>query len=226
MPQPLSSPAMRPGLIFDLDGTLVDSLPGIAASLNRALSRLGLPNHEHPAVRGFIGNGSLELARKAVPAGSPDELARQVEAAFKEDYALTWPDGTAPYAGIPDCLAALAAAGFPLAVLSNKPHDFTVEIVARLFPATAFDPVFGQRPEVPRKPDPEAALRIARHWGLAPDHCRFIGDSTVDLATATAAGIPAVAVAWGYHDAAALAAAGAQTPLAAVADLAPALGLA
>lgn len=216
---------MQPGLIFDLDGTLVDSLPGIAASLNRSLSHLGLPTHGSLAVRTFIGNGSLELARKAVPAGSPDDLARQVEAAFKEDYAATWPGGTAPYPGIPDCLAALAAAGFPLAVLSNKPHDFTVEIVARLFPATAFDPVFGQRPEVPRKPDPEAALQIARHWGLAPENCRFIGDSTIDLATAAAAGIPAVAVAWGYHDAADLAAAGADRPLASVADLAPALGL-
>jgi phosphoglycolate phosphatase len=193
---------MQPGLIFDLDGTLVDSLPGIAASLNRSLSHLGLPTHGSPAIRTFIGNGSLELARKAVPAGSPDELAHQVEAAFKADYAATWPDGTAPYAGIPECLAALAAAGFPLAVLSNKPHDFTVEIVERLFPGLPFAPVFGQRPEIPRKPDPEAALQIARHWGLAPENCRFIGDSTIDLVTAAAAGIPAVAVTWGYHDAA------------------------
>jgi phosphoglycolate phosphatase len=193
---------MQPGLIFDLDGTLVDSLPGIAASLNRSLSHLGLPTHGSPAVRTFIGNGSLELARKAVPAGSPDELAHQVEAAFKADYAATWPDGTAPYTGIPECLAALAAAGFPLAVLSNKPHDFTVEIVERLFPGLPFAPVFGQRPEIPRKPDPEAALQIARHWGLAPENCRFIGDSTIDLVTAAAAGIPAVAVTWGYHDAA------------------------
>ena len=193
---------MQPGLIFDLDGTLVDSLPGIAASLNRSLSHLGLPTHGSPAIRTFIGNGSLELARKAVPAGSPDDLAHQVEAAFKADYAATWPDGTAPYDGIPECLAALAAAGFPLAVLSNKPHDFTVEIVERLFPGLPFAPVFGQRPEIPRKPDPEAALQIARHWGLAPENCRFIGDSTIDLVTAAAAGIPAVAVTWGYHDAA------------------------
>jgi phosphoglycolate phosphatase len=199
---------MRPGLIFDLDGTLVDSLPGIAASLNRALGQLGLPTHGSAEVRSFIGNGSLELARKAVPAGSQDELAHRVEAAFKTDYAATWPEGTAPYAGIPDCLTALAAAGFPLAVLSNKPHDFTVEIVERLFPGVPFAPVFGQRPEIPRKPDPEAALQIARHWEMAPQHCRFVGDSTVDLATAAAAGIPAVAVTWGYHDAAELRAAG------------------
>jgi phosphoglycolate phosphatase len=201
---------MRPGLIFDLDGTLVDSLPGIAASLNRSLGLLGLPVHSSPAIRTFIGNGSLELARKAVPAGSPDDLAHQVEAAFKEDYALTWPDGTAPYPGIPECLATLAAAGFPMAILSNKPHPFTVEIVARLFPGVPFDPVLGQRPETPRKPDPEAALQIARHWGLIPENCRFIGDSTIDIATARAAGIPAVAVSWGYHDLPALQTAGAD----------------
>lgn len=200
----------RPGLIFDLDGTLVDSLPGIAASLNRGLNLFDLPTHGSPAVRTFIGNGSLELARKAVPAGSPNDLAHQVEAAFKEDYALTWPDGTAPYPGIPECLDILAAAGFPMAILSNKPHPFTVEIVHRLFPGVPIDPVLGQRPETPRKPDPEAALQIARHWGLNPENCRFIGDSTIDIATARAAGIPAVAVAWGYHDLSALQTAGAD----------------
>jgi phosphoglycolate phosphatase len=201
---------MRPGLIFDLDGTLVDSLPGIAASLNRSLGQLGRPVHGSPAIRTFLGNGSLELARKAVPVGSPDDLAHDVEAAFKEDYALTWPDGTAPYSGIPECLATLAAAGFPLAILSNKPHPFTVEIVQRLFPGLPFDPVLGQRPDTPRKPDPEAALQIARHWELTPENCRFIGDSTIDIATARAAGIPAVAVAWGYHDLPALQMAGAD----------------
>lgn len=217
---------MRPGLIFDLDGTLVDSLPGIAASLNRSLGRLGLPSHDSAAIRTFIGNGSLELARKAVPAGSPDELARQVEAAFKEDYALTWPEGTAPYPGIPECLAALAAAGFPMAVLSNKPHGFTVEIAALLFPGVPFDPVLGQRPEVPRKPDPEAALQIARLWNFDPADCRFIGDSTIDIATARAAGIPDVAVTWGYHDLDALQRAGAARLVGNIPALPAVLGLA
>jgi phosphoglycolate phosphatase len=215
----------RPGLIFDLDGTLVDSLPGIAASLNRALVQFGLTIHGSREIRGFIGNGSLELARKAVPGGSTDDLARQVEAAFKEDYALTWPEGTAPFAGIPECLAALATAGFPMAVLSNKPHPFTVEIVNRLFPGIPFDPVLGQRPETPRKPDPAAALRIALHWGLPPGNCRFIGDSTIDIATALAAGIPAVAVAWGYQDPPALQRAGARRVVGEIPALPAALGL-
>lgn len=217
---------MQPGLIFDLDGTLIDSLPGIAVSLNRALESQGQPVHVTAAIRGFIGNGSLELARRALPEGAPEELALAVESAFKDDYAVTWPQGTAPYPGIPECLAALTSTGFRLAVLSNKPHPFTMEIVARLFPDVAFDLVSGQRPDTPRKPHPEAALRIARQWNLAATDCRFIGDSTIDLATAAAAGMPAIAVGWGYHDPAALEAAGAAVIVKKVADLASAPGIA
>ncbi len=215
---------MKPGLIFDLDGTLIDSLPGIAASLNRALERCSLPGHADGDVRRFIGNGSYELARRAMPDDSPPADILAVETAFKDDYALTWPEGTAPYDGIPECLESLASAGFRLAVLSNKPHPFTVEIVQSLFPGLPFDPVFGQRPETPRKPDPEAALQIARHWGLPPEWCRFIGDSTVDLETARAAGMPAIAVSWGYHEAPALLSAGATVVAGKVTDLATSLG--
>jgi phosphoglycolate phosphatase len=210
---------MKPGLIFDLDGTLIDSLPGIAASLNRALERCGLTAHANGDVRRFIGNGSYELARKAMPEDSLPEDILAVETAFKDDYAVTWPEGTIPYDGIHECLGSLATAGFKLAILSNKPHAFTVEIVQRIFPGLPFDPVFGQRPDTPRKPDPEAALQIARHWALAPEHCRFIGDSTVDLETARGAGIPAVMVGWGYHDSAALLAAGAKAVVEKVRDL-------
>lgn len=215
---------MKPGLIFDLDGTLIDSLPGIAASLNRALERCGLPGHADGDVRRFIGNGSYELARRAMPDGTASADVLAVETAFKDDYAITWPDGTAPYDGIRECLENLTAAGFRLAVLSNKPHPFTVEIVQRLFPGLHFDPVFGQRPDTPRKPDPEAALQIARHWDYLPERCRFIGDSTVDLETARAAGIPAIAVGWGYHDAPALLAAGAKCVVGKVTDLVTSLG--
>jgi len=210
---------MKPGLIFDLDGTLIDSLPGIAASLNRALERCGLPGHADGDVRRFIGNGSYELARKAMSDSSEPDDILAVETAFKDDYAVTWAEGTVPYDGIHECLDSLAAAGFKLAVLSNKPHPFTVEIVQRIFPGLPFDPVFGQRPDTPRKPDPEAALQIARHWGVAPEACCFIGDSTVDLETARGAGMPAVMVGWGYHDTSALLAAGAKSVAEKVTDL-------
>ncbi|MCW1885682.1 HAD family hydrolase [Luteolibacter flavescens] len=210
---------MKPGLIFDLDGTLIDSLPGIAASLNRALERCGHPIHTVADVRRFIGNGSYELARRATPEGAADEDILAVECAFKDDYALTWPDGTMPYDGIPECLDRLAATGHRMAILSNKPHPFTVEIVQRVFPGVSFDLVLGQRADTPRKPHPDAALQIARHWDMAPELCRFIGDSTVDLDTARAAGIPAIMVGWGYHDAVALLEAGAGAVVEKVTDL-------
>lgn len=211
---------MLPGLIFDLDGTLVDSLPGIAASLNRSLEIHGLPTHDPAAVRGFIGNGSLMLARRALPDGSDPSLAEAVEQSFREDYAVTWPDGTSPYPGIPECLKSLEKRGFRLAVLSNKPHPFTVEIVTRVFPGIPFDPVLGQRAEVPQKPQPEGALQIARQWVTAPSECLFIGDSTVDLETARNAGMTAIAVCWGYHDREALQGVGADQWVENVTDLA------
>lgn len=211
---------MNGGLIFDLDGTLVDSLPGIAGSLNRALASCGFAGHEHADVRRFIGNGSYELARQATPKGSPNDLILAVESAFKDDYATTWPEGTAPYEGVPEFLAKLASTGVRMAVLSNKPHPFTVEIVERLFPGVPFDPVLGHRPEAPRKPHPDAAIQISKLWGVDPAECLFIGDSTVDLETARGAGMRPVAVAWGYHDLAALEAAGALEVMGNLADLA------
>ena len=221
---PLIARSMHGNLIFDLDGTLVDSLPGIAASLNRGLARRGYAGHAAEEVRRFIGNGSFELARLALPRGSGHAEILALEAAFKEDYALTWPEGTAPYAGIPGLLEKLAAAGLRLAVLSNKPHPFTVEIVARLFPAVPFEPVLGHRPEAPRKPHPAAALQISSAWAVPAAECHFIGDSTVDLETARAAGMQPVAVAWGYHDRELLEAAGAGGVLGNPGDLASFFG--
>jgi phosphoglycolate phosphatase len=211
--------AMDGGLIFDLDGTLIDSLPGIAGSLNRALEFHGFSAHSHADVRRFIGNGSYELVKRALPEGSPEATILAIEESFKADYAETWPEGTAPYAGIPELLERLAATGRPLGVLSNKPHPFTVEIVERLFSGIDFEPVTGQRAELRRKPFPDAALWIAQQWSLAPEACLLIGDSTVDLATAQAAGMQAVATGWGYHDISSLEAAGASFVLKEVGDL-------
>ena len=216
---------MERGLIFDLDGTLIDSLPGIAASLNRALKRSGFATHPEHEVRRFIGNGSYELAKRSLPVDAGDAAIMAVESLFKADYADTWPAGTTPYDGIADLLAGLNAGDRKLAILSNKPHPFTVEIVERLFPGVGFDPVTGQRPELRRKPFPDAALWIARKWDLPPEACLLIGDSTVDLATAQAAGMQAVATAWGYHDAAELTEAGAATVIEKVSDLAAFLGV-
>ncbi|MCX8496435.1 MAG: HAD-IA family hydrolase [Akkermansiaceae bacterium] len=191
---------MKCGLIFDLDGTLVDSLSGIAASLNHALHESMLPPHSHDAVRGFIGNGARVLIQRGSPAGSADSLIEVVEQAFKAHYDLHWPSGTIAYDGITNLLEILQRHGHPLAVLSNKPHSFTEAMVARLFPTIRFAMVLGQYAGIPHKPDPTGALEIAATLGLAPAQCCIIGDSTMDIETALNAGMRAVAVTWGFHD--------------------------
>ncbi len=198
---------MKHGLIFDLDGTLVDSLLGIAASLNRALSASGLPTHPLAAVRGFIGNGARILVQRAAPADAAGTLLDTLEQAFKADYEVTWPTGTVAYAGISELLATLQARGYPLAVLSNKPHPFTLTIVSQVFPEIDFKVVLGQLAGIPHKPDPAGAFEIANLLSLLPAECTVIGDSTMDIETARNAGMRSVAVTWGFHDRERLAAA-------------------
>lgn len=187
-------------LIFDLDGTLVESLPGIAASLNRALTAHGLPGHSHAAVRGFIGDGARKLVERAVAGVARFDLADSVLRFFAADYEVSWPDGTAVYPGLRELLADLASREIPIAVLSNKPHAFTVGIVKTLFPETPFAAVLGNREGLPHKPDPTGALEIAAAIGVPPESCTIVGDSTMDLETARNAGMKSIAVTWGYHD--------------------------
>ncbi len=191
---------MKQGLIFDLDGTLIDSLPGIATSLNHALACQGFPRHVTPDVRRFIGDGSWMLAKRAAPAGSTDEVVGAVEQAFKAHYDLHWAQGTTLYPGIAALLESLRGAGHPLAILSNKPHPFVLDIAASLFPDGLFTAVIGQQKGVPHKPDPAGLLEIIRTLGLPPEDCILIGDSTIDIATSRNAGTRAIAVTWGYHD--------------------------
>jgi phosphoglycolate phosphatase len=198
------------GLIFDLDGTLVNSLEGIAASLNHALTLANLPTHPHAAVRNFIGDGSRILIERATPADTSALEIDQIEAAFKSDYALTWPTGTSIYPGIADLLDHLQNCGCPLAVLSNKPQPFTTAIVAQLFPSTRFACMLGQRPGIAHKPAPHGAWEIARELGIPPENLTIIGDSTIDIETAKNAGMRAIAVTWGFHDRDRLLAAGAD----------------
>jgi len=191
-------------LIFDLDGTLVDSLPGIADSLTRALASLGLPPHKRLAIRGFIGHGARGLISRAAPAGSAEPLLAALEQAFKADYDLTWQQGTAVYPGVAGVLAHLQRRGIALAVLTNKPHAFATSMVGSLFPALTFAAVLGQREGIPHKPDPAGAIEIAATLGLPMSAVTLIGDSTMDIETARSAGMQAVAVSWGYHDRVAL----------------------
>ena len=191
---------MKLSLIFDLDGTLVDSLPGIATSLNRTLVTHGLPAQSHAAIRSFIGGGLRLLIQRAAPAGTDPAVIDSFVTFYKKDYDLTWIEGSLIYPGIHEMLDTLRNSGMQLAVLSNKIHDFTVVMTRALFPDIRFVEVLGQQEGAPHKPHPAGALQIARAFGTAPQNCVVIGDSTIDLETAANAGMHAVAVAWGYHD--------------------------
>lgn len=199
LPTPCFLPSMH-ALIFDLDGTLVESLPGIAASLNRALTQHGLPGQSHENVRSFIGDGAVKLVQRALTTVSRLDLTDSVLKNFAADYAISWRSGTSVYPGMHELLASLEARAIPLAVLSNKPHTFTTAIVAELFPNANFTVVLGNRETLPHKPDPTGALEIAKTLGIAPENCTIIGDSTMDLDTAKNAGMKSIAVTWGYHD--------------------------
>lgn len=185
------------GLIFDLDGTLVDSLPGIAAALNHSLLDLKLPTHPEESVAGFIGDGVETLVLRALGtkhANRCDEVVTR----FQEHYPTDWKTGTHPYPGIIALLEELHQKGIPMAVLSNKPHLYTVEIVETLFPTHLFNPIRGHQKQFPKKPDPTTALQIVSAWNLAPQEVAYIGDSTVDLATAQAAKLIPLIFSWGY----------------------------
>lgn len=189
-----------PAVVFDLDGTLLDSLEDIGRAANLVLVQAGFPAHEMVAYRQFIGEGVGTLFRRALPvdAVSPD-LVDRCMAGFREAYATAWNVATRPYPGIPELLDELSRRGCKLAVLSNKPDSFTRQCVEQLLDRWRFDVIFGERAGIPRKPDPVAALEIAERLRVPPAECLYLGDTSVDMQTATRAGMFAVGAAWGFR---------------------------
>lgn len=202
-------------VIFDLDGTLLDTLDDLASAANAALQRFGFPTHPSQAYRQFVGDGSPVLIQRALPPGRRDPATREhCLKAFLEIYARNWDRRTRPYDGIPEMLDALAAENVKMAILSNKPHAMALETVAKLLPRWHFKPLLGHRQNIPRKPDPAGALEIARHLKLPAADFIFLGDSGVDMQTARAAGMLAAGALWGFRSEDELQQAGAQTLIA------------
>lgn len=198
-------------ILFDLDGTLLDSLADLANTANRVLAARGLPVHPEEAYRFFVGDGLATLVERMLPPPQRSPaLVAEAMAAFEVDYGCNWQVRTRPYPGIAALLDALVAEGIGLSILSNKPDGFTRLCVERLLPQWRFDPLLGHRPGVPKKPDPTAALAIAAHLGLPPEAILYVGDSGVDMQTARGAGMDAVGVLWGFRTAGELRAAGAH----------------
>jgi phosphoglycolate phosphatase len=200
-------------ILFDLDGTLLDTLEDIAASMNAALVRGGFPPHPVQRYRQFVGGGVADLSMRVLPAGSGEEEARRVAGYMSEEYSLRWADRTRPYPGVRALLDALRDAGVRRAVLSNKPDGFTVMLCKRFFLSDDFEIVRGSREGVPKKPDPAAALDIARGMGIDPARFIYLGDSGSDMKTALAAGMHPVGALWGFRGADEIAAAGAKLML-------------
>lgn len=196
-------------VMFDLDGTLADTLADIAAASNHALHALGRPTHPVAAYRYLAGQGLESLM---VDALGPQHrhLVPQGMEHFRSYYQDHSEDRTRPYPGIAQLLDDLALMPVKLAVLSNKPDAATQQVVRRLFGRWSFDAVRGHRPPVALKPDPASALQVAAELGVAPDRWLYAGDTMVDMKTAKAAGMTAVGVLWGFRDEPELTASGAD----------------
>lgn len=203
-------------LLFDLDGTLLDTLEDLALACDRVLAARGRPPFPLDAYRRFVGRGASHLVACLLPEEERRDPAalQAMLAAFQREYAQCWREHSRPYPGIPELLDGLTARGLRMAVLSNKPHAFTELCVRELLSAWSFAPVLGQREGVPRKPDPAGALEAARVLGLPPERVLYVGDSDVDMRTARNAGMFAAGVLWGFRGADELRDAGAQALIA------------
>ncbi len=198
-------------VIFDLDGTLLDTLADLADSGNAALAALGLPPHPDDAYRYFVGLGIEELVRRMLPEDKRDPvILKEATALTAGEYKRRWKDKTRPYDGILELLAALRLRGLPVCVLSNKPQVYTDLTVEAFFPGGPFTHVRGARPEVPNKPHPAGALALAQDLGLSPGSIVFVGDTATDMKTARGAGMLPVGVLWGFRDEAELQQSGAR----------------
>jgi len=204
-------PQRHQAALFDLDGTLLDTLQDLADSMNEVLAGHGRPPHPPEAYKLFVGDGIEVMTRRAFAPLSLNEAALgQRVAEMKRVYKARGDRQTRPYAQIPALLDALAAAGLRLAILSNKPHDAVLRLCARMLTRWPFDPIWGARPDVPVKPDPTAALALLEQTGIPADRWLYLGDTGIDMRTASAAGMTAVGVLWGFRGAPELRAAGAQ----------------
>ncbi len=189
---------MTKAILFDLDGTLTDTLSDIADAMNRALSLHGLAQWRREDYRYLVGNGARVLAERAVRGRS--DAVNDVLGSYQAWYETHSMVKTKPYEGIPELLEALCAQGYSLCVLSNKPDADTKRIVAHFFPNIPFASVRGQRPGIPTKPDPASALATAENLGLQTADFCYLGDTSIDMTCARRAGMMPIGVLWGFRD--------------------------
>lgn len=185
-------------VIFDLDGTLLNTLDDLAAAVNYALSQKGYPTRTVQQVCRFVGNGVEKLMRRAVPADTPEEEIMDALSVFKAYYARHNNDVTAPYPGIREMLAQLKEAGVRMAIVSNK-NDPNVKALARMYFPDTISLAVGEGNGVRPKPCPDSVLHVMNQWHSTPDRTLYVGDSDVDIQTAQNAGVDCASVCWGFR---------------------------
>ena len=191
---------MKELIIFDLDGTLLNTIADLAQSVNYALAQLGYPTHEEQAYHFMVGNGINKLFERALPEKErTEENILRVRELFLPFYALHNMDKSRPYPGIPELLDTLQSKGTLIAVASNKYHSATEQLIAQYFPTIRFAAVFGQREGIPPKPDPTIVYDILRITAIPKEKVLYVGDSGVDMQTAINTGVTACGVTWGFR---------------------------
>ncbi len=189
-------------VLFDLDGTLLDTIEDIGDALNRVLEQNGFPVHDKDTYSRFVGDGAGNLISSALLEDKRTEaIIRSCLDAFLDDYSRNWNVKTRLYDGIPELLDRITARGLKMAVLSNKPHRYTKECIDGFLSDWDFDAVIGQRDDVPKKPHPAGALEIAEQMNILPSDFLYLGDTEIDLKTSFAAGMFPVGVLWGFRSA-------------------------
>ena len=196
--------------IFDLDGTLLNTIYDLAASTNYALRSAGMPEHSVDDVRRFVGNGVKKLMERAIPDGLNNPDFDETYATFRKHYLKHSLDTTKPYDGIPEVLAELKRRGKKLAIVSNKFYAATQELARHFFPDT-IEVAIGERENIRKKPAPDTVLEAMRQLGVGKEGTVYIGDSDVDIDTAHNVGVPCISVLWGFRDREFLLAHGATT---------------
>ena len=202
--------------LFDMDGTLLDTLADLTAAVNHTLEQYGYPRRTIEQVRKGLGNGAAKLMAAMLPQGEETPGFADIMRDYRAWYQAHACVETCPYPGVPEMLKRLRQRGCKVAIVSNKPHGAACELAERFFPGV---PTFGERPETPRKPAPDMVFHALTALGAGKEGAVYVGDSEVDVQTARNAGLPVIGVAWGFRGRAALAAAGAETIVDTAAEL-------
>ena len=202
--------------LFDMDGTLLDTLADLTAAVNHTLEQYGYPRRTIEQVRKGLGNGAVKLMAAMLPQGEETPGFADIMRDYRAWYQAHACVETCPYPGVPEMLKRLRQRGCKVAIVSNKPHGAACELAERFFPGV---PTFGERPETPRKPAPDMVFHALAALGAGKENAVYVGDSEVDVQTARNAGLPVIGVAWGFRGRGALAAAGAETIVDTAAEL-------